>query len=103
MRRSPIQGTALAVAAKARDVMKVHHVLVDPNEKITQKTVQTVGIATTGQWGPWEACLQVKEKRQAVQWFDGPDKTGCNGVGDEDFGVKPGEDEPVGRKGAVSL
>ena len=45
---SPRPGAALAVAAKARDVMRAHHVLVDPNEEITQKTVQVMGIATTG-------------------------------------------------------
>ena len=37
MRRSPRQGAALAVAAKARDMMKLHHVLADPKEG-TQKT-----------------------------------------------------------------
>ena len=31
--RSPRQRTVLAVAAKARNVMKVHHVLADPKEK----------------------------------------------------------------------
>ena len=65
VRVSPRQWAALAVAAKARDVMKVHHVLADPSEEITQKTVQAMGIATTGQWGPCEARLQVKAKRQA--------------------------------------
>ena len=45
----------------------------------------------------------MKDKRQAVQWIDGPDKIGSNGVGDEDLGVKPGEDESVGRRGAPQL
>ena len=73
VRRSPRQETALAVAAKARSVMKVHHVLADPGEEITQKRIQTMGIATTGQSGPGEARLQVKAKRR--QYIDGPDKT----------------------------
>ena len=38
-----------------------------------------------------------------MQWTDGPDKTGSNGVGDEDIGVKPGEDESVGRRGDLQL
>ena len=49
------------------------------------------------------ALAQVKAKQQAVQWVDEPDKTGSNGVGDEDLGVKPGEDESVGRRGALQL
>ena len=54
--------------------------------------------------GPFEARLQVRVKRQVVQWIDGPDKTGSNGVGDEeDLGVKPSEAEPVGRRGALQL
>ena len=35
VRRSPRQGAALAVAAKARNVMKVNDVLADPSEEIT--------------------------------------------------------------------
>ena len=62
-----------------------------------------MGIATTGPWGPCEAPLQVKANLQVVQWIDGPDKTGSNGVGNEDLGVKPGEDEPVGRRGDLQL
>ena len=53
----------MAVAAKARDVMKVHHVLTDPSEEITQKTVQAIETATMSQWRPCEALLQVKTKR----------------------------------------
>ena len=33
VKRSPRQGAALVVAVKARDVMKVHHVLADPEEE----------------------------------------------------------------------
>ena len=33
VRRRPGQGAGLAVAAKARYVMKVHHVLADPKEE----------------------------------------------------------------------
>ena len=100
VRRGPIQGAALALAANARDIVEVHRVLAHSSEEITQKTAQGVEIATMDQWGFCEARLQVESKRQAVQWNDGPDKTGSNGVGDEDLGVKPGEDESVGRRGA---
>ena len=67
MRRSPRQGVALAVVAKAYNMVEVHRVLAHPSAEITQKTVQAIGIATTGQWEPCEARLQVKAKRQAVQ------------------------------------
>ena len=60
MRRSPSQVAALAVAAKARDIMKVHHMLADPSEEITQKTVQAMRNAVTSQWRPCEARLEVK-------------------------------------------
>ena len=43
------QGAALAVAAKAHDMTKVHRVLADSSEEVTQKTVQAMGIVTTGQ------------------------------------------------------
>ena len=92
VRRSPSQGAVLAVAVKARDIVEVHCVLAHPSEKITQKMAQAVGIATTGQWEFCEARLQVKAKRQAVQWIDGPDKTGSDRVGDKDLDVEPGED-----------
>ena len=42
-------------------------------------------------------------KRHAVQWVDGPDKTGSKGVGNEDLDVKPGEDESVGKRGTPQL
>ena len=103
LRRSPSQGAALAVAVKAHDMMVAHHVLVHPSEEIKQKTVQAMGIVTTGQWGPCEVRLQVKAKRQAVQWIDGPGKTGSDDVGNEDLGVKPGEYESVGRRGALEF
>ena len=67
MRQSPRQGAAVAVAVKMHDWVEVHRVLAYPNEDITQKMVQAMGIATMGQWGPSEARLQVKAKRQAVQ------------------------------------
>ena len=81
VRWSPSQGAALAVAVKARNVMEVHRVLTHPSREVAQKTVETMRIATTGQWGPCKACLQAEAKRQAVQWVDGPEKTGSNGVG----------------------
>ena len=57
-------------------------------------------IVTTGQWGAYEARLQAEAKRQAVQWIDGRDKIGSDGVGDEDLGAKPGKDESLERIGA---
>ena len=101
VRRSLRQEAVLTGTAKARDVMKVHHMLADPSEEMTQKTLPAMGIAMTGQWGPCEARLQVKAKRQAVQRIYGPDKTGSKGVGDKDLGVKPGEDESVGKRGPL--
>ena len=95
MRRSSNLGEALAVAAKACDVMKINPVLADPSEEITQKTVQEKGIATTDKRGPCVARLQVKAEQHALQWIDGLDKTGSNYIGDEDLNVKPGGDEPV--------
>ena len=101
VRRSPRQGAALVVAAKARNVMKVYHVFADPGGKIEQKTLQAMGMATTDQWGPCEARFSMKVKWKVVPWVDGPDKTGSNGVSAGDLGVKPGEDESVGRRGAL--
>ena len=92
-------GTALGMTAGAsRDVMDVHRMLAHPSEGITRKTAVMMGIETTGQWGAYETCFQVKAKRhavlektnerasvrtrktverQAVQWVDGPKKTGA--------------------------
>ena len=42
-------------------------------------------------------------ERRAVQWIDGPDKTGSDGVGDEDLGMKPSENESVVRRGAPQI
>ena len=95
VRRSPRQGVTHSVAAKAHDIVEVQRVLAYPSGKITNNTVQAMGIMATALWGPCEACLQVKTKRQVVQGIDGPGKTDSNGVGDEDLDVKPGENEPV--------
>ena len=57
----------MVVAAKARDMIEVHFILAHPSEDITQKTTETMRIATTSQWGSCEARLQVEAKRQAVQ------------------------------------
>ena len=103
MRRTPRQGAALAVATKAHDMMEVQRVPAHRSEEISQKTVQAMGTATTGQWRPCDARLQMKAKRQAVPWIDRPDKTRSNGVGDEDLDVKPGEDESVGKTGTWQL
>ena len=66
--------------------------LTHPSKKITQKKTQAMEIGTTGQYGPCEAHLQAKTKRQTMQRIYGSDKTGSNGVGDEDLGVKRDED-----------
>ena len=49
MRRSPRQEAVLAVAAKTHDMVEVYRVLAHPSEEMTQKTVQAIGIVTTGQ------------------------------------------------------
>ena len=67
VRRSPRQGVVLAVVAKAYNMVEVHRVLTHPSEEVTQKTVQAMETTTTGRWGPCEARLQVKAKRQAMQ------------------------------------
>ena len=103
VRGIPRQGTALAVVLKAHDMVEVHRELAHPSKEITQETAQAMGIATTGQWGFYEARLQAEAKRQTVLWVDGPDKTDRQGVGDEDRDVKPSEDESVGRRGAPQL
>ena len=101
VRLSLRQGAALA-AAKAHDMVAVHRLLAHPSEEMTQKTVQSMGIATTGQWGPFEAPLQMKVKQKAVQWIDEPDKICSNGASDRDLDVKPGEDESIGKTGLHS-
>ena len=55
-------GAALAVAAEARSIMEVHRMLAHPSKEVTRKTAEAMGIATTGQWGSCEACLQAKAK-----------------------------------------
>ena len=42
MRRSPRQGAALAVAAKAYDMVEAHRVLAHQSEEITLKAVQAM-------------------------------------------------------------
>ena len=100
--RIPGQGAALAVAAKARDMMEVNRVLAHPSEEMTPNTTKTIR-ETTDQWGSCEARLQVKTKQQAVQWIDGPDKTSRGGVGVENLGSKPGKDEEFVIRGAPQL
>ena len=70
---------------------------------LAAQTAEAISIETTSQRGPCKARLQTKAKRQAVQWIDGPGKTGSDGVGDEDIGVKPHEDEPFGERGTPKL
>ena len=38
-----------------------------------------------------------------MEWIDGPEKIGSSCVGDEDLGVKLGENKLVGRVGAMQL
>ena len=45
----------------------------------------------------------MKAIRHVVQWIDGPDEIGSRGVGDEDLGLKRGENKSVGRRGAMQL
>ena len=102
VRLGPRQGAALVVAVKSHNIIEVHHVLAHGSEEITQKMVQAMEVATKVQWGPCEARLQADAKQQAVKWIDGPGKTGSNGVGKEDLGVKLGGDESVGRRKAAA-
>ena len=107
-------GAALEMRAGAsRDVMEVHRMLAHPSEDITRKTAVMMGIEMTGQWGACETCFQVKAKRhaapkttdewasvrtrqiverQAVQWVDGPKKTGGDDAGSDDRGMKSAGD-----------
>ena len=82
MRRIPSKGAALALATETADAILV------------------VG---TGQWGSCETRLQAKAKRQDVPWIGGLDKTSSDDIGNEDLGVKPGEDESVVRRGALQV
>ena len=110
-------GTALEMRAGAsRDVMEVHRMLAHPSEDITRKTAGMMGIETTGQWGACETCFQAKAKRhavpkktderasvrtrkiverQAVRWVDGPKKTGGDGTGSDDRGMKSAGDGTI--------
>ena len=63
MKRIPRQHASLAVAAKARNIMKVHRVLAHPCKDITWETAETMVIATTGQRVSSKAYLLVKAKR----------------------------------------
>ena len=58
------------MTAKARDIMKVHHMLAHASEEITRKTAEAMGIVTTSQCGPREACLQAKAKRAVAKMAD---------------------------------
>ena len=103
-------------ASASRDVMEVHRMLAHPSEDITRKTAVIMGIETMGQWGACETCFQAKVKRhavpkktderasvrtrkivkrQAVQWVDGPKKTGGDGTGSDDRGMKSAGDGAI--------
>ena len=118
-------GTALGMRAGAsRDVMEVHRMLAHPSEDITRKTAEMMGIETTGQWGACETCFQAKAKRhavpkktderasvrtrkiverQAVQWVDGPKKTGGDDTGSDDRGMKSAGDGTIVERGTPQL
>ena len=113
-------GTALAMrAGVSRGVMEVHRILAHLSEDITRKTAEMVGIETTGQWGACETCFQAKAKRhavpkktderasvrtrkiverQAVEWVDGPKKTGS-----DDRGMKSAGDGTIVERGTAQL
>ena len=74
-----------------------------PSELNTRGVFKRANIGLPNTYHIMKLRLQVKAKRQAGQWFDGPDKTGSNGVGDEDLDVKPSENESVGKRGAPQL
>ena len=97
-------GTALAMrAGVSRDVMGVHRMLAHPSEDITRKTAEMMEIETTGQWGACETCFQAKVKRQAVQWVDGHKKTGGDGTGSDDRGMKSAGDATIVERGTPQL
>ena len=97
-------GTALAMrAGVSRDAMVVHRMLAHPSEDITRKTAEMIGIETTGQWGTCETCFQDKAKRQAVQWVDGHKKTGGDGTGSDDRGMKSAGDGTIVERGTPQL
>ena len=111
-------------ASASRDVMEVHRMLAHPSEDITRKTAMMMGIETTGRWGACETCFLVKVKRhaelkktdelasvrtrkiverQAVQWVDGPKKTGGDGAGSDDRGMKSAGDGTIVERGTPQL
>ena len=118
-------GAALRMRAGAsRDVIKVYRMLAHPSEDITRKTAVMMGIETTGQWGACEICFQAKPKRhaapkttderasartrkiverQAVQWVDGPKKTGRDDTGRDDRGMKSAGDGTIIERGTPQL
>ena len=97
-------GTALAMrVGVSRDVMEVHRMLAHPSEDIMRKTTGMMGIETTGQWGACETCFQAKTKRKAVQWIDGPKKTGGDGTGSDDRGMKSAGDGTIVERGTPQL
>ena len=118
-------GMALAMrAGVSRDVMEVHRMLAHPSEDIMRKTAEIVGIETTGQWGACETCFQAKAKRhavpkktdergsvrtrkvverQAVQWVDGPKKTGGDGTGSDDRSMESAGDGTIVERGTPQL
>ena len=69
------RSSSFSTSAPARDV-SVTNVRRTPSQAaalaLAMKMAETMRIATTGQLRSYEARLQVKEKRQAVQWIDGP-------------------------------
>ena len=62
VRRSPRQGAAMAVAAKAHDMVKVHRVLVHPSEQIMQKNGPGNGDHDDGPVGALRGALANESK-----------------------------------------
>ena len=59
VRRSPRQGAALAVAARARDMMKIHHVLEDLEEETREVPLDPKGETSKVALDPEEETREV--------------------------------------------
>ena len=53
--------------------------------------------------GACETCFQAKAKRQGVQWVDVHKKTGSDGTGSDDRGMKSAGDETIVERGTPQL
>ena len=108
-------GTALAIrTGVSPDVMEVHRMLAHPSKDITRKTVEMMGIEVTSLWGACETCFQAEAKRhavrtrkimerQAVKWANEPKRTGGDGTGNDDGGMKSAGDETIVERATPQL